>query len=269
MPIHLRLLALSALLILPLAQNPSAGLSAQEGYEDMGRPMLGVVMTPPSSRDVRNNQIDPGVGVVVRRVYEGSAAEHMGLQRGDVVTEINGVPINSMSDLRQVIQGYLPGDEVHVAGIRQSQPIQRDGFLGDWPDSIPFRDIDAQAEARYRRMVEQRNQRQASALDNLREEEAALARELDQLRSGSDPSLRPGPNQSQAPAQSPSALRQNLAAAALGGQFASLLGMPSWRFHYGFGVGDTQPNMLHHQAPMQVNDDSGIHFSFQVSSELL
>ncbi len=46
-------------------------------------------------------------GVVVTGVSSGSAAEHAGLQPGDVITTINGKPVRSVADLRNS-EGLLP-----------------------------------------------------------------------------------------------------------------------------------------------------------------
>jgi S1-C subfamily serine protease len=62
-------------------------------------------------------------GVLVREVYDGSAAAAAGLQGtsvdrrgrvipGDVVQEIDGKPVKSVSDLLGRLGGYKPGDSV-------------------------------------------------------------------------------------------------------------------------------------------------------------
>ena len=172
--------ALSAAVAL-LAATPFTA-QAQDGYEDLGRPMLGVVMTPPSNNDLRKNDVDKSTGVVIRRVYGGSSAEEMGLEYGDLITEVNGVKIDSMSKLRKIIQSYQPGDEVRVEGLRGGEPIESDGFLGGWPDNIPFRDIDRMSEERYRNRVARQSARREQTLDRLRQQQQALDDEIQQLR---------------------------------------------------------------------------------------
>lgn len=250
-------IAICAVLALGMTAMPH-GTAEEEGYEDLDRPMLGVVMTPPSSRDLRNNDREDRTGVVVRRVYDNSSAEDMGLRPGDLVTEINGVAIDSMSTLREVIQSYQPGDEVHVTGYRSGEAMSRDGFLGNWPESVPFRNIDAEAEERYRRMVDRRLERQARHLDNLRKQQAELEEDIAALQSGSR-----GNDSSPAPsfldrvargiANDPHAM-------------AMLMHAPDWQFRYDVVVGESKEQS--HSGALSVAPGS-LQFSTTVRDDVL
>ena len=49
-------------------------------------------------------------GALVQNVYPGSAAHRVGLQAGDVITEVDGIPVGYGSDLRGVLSssdGYV------------------------------------------------------------------------------------------------------------------------------------------------------------------
>ncbi|HMP99562.1 MAG TPA: trypsin-like peptidase domain-containing protein [Cyclobacteriaceae bacterium] len=54
-------------------------------------------------------------GVYVNNINRGSAAEEAGLQRGDIIVAINGSPVNSVSELQEIVARNRPGKEVEVA----------------------------------------------------------------------------------------------------------------------------------------------------------
>ena len=60
-------------------------------------------------------------GVYVASVSEDGAAERAGIQAGDVLTNINGTPVNSLTQLMESIRQYRPGDEVKVDVIRNGK----------------------------------------------------------------------------------------------------------------------------------------------------
>ncbi|TVR12339.1 MAG: PDZ domain-containing protein [Planctomycetota bacterium] len=226
---------LCAVCALGMASITTPSVADEEGYEDLDRPMLGVVMTPPSSRDLRSHDREDRTGVVVRRVYDNSAAQDMGLERGDLVTEINGVTIDSMSTLREVIQSYHPGDEVHVSGYRGGEALARDGFLGNWPESIPFRNIDSEAEARYRQMVDRRLERQARHLENLRRQQEELEADIAALQNGGDSNRGSGSDDPQA-----GSFLDRVARGIAQDRHAMniLMNAPAWQFRYDVLVGE-------------------------------
>jgi S1-C subfamily serine protease len=53
-------------------------------------------------------------GVIVARVDEGSAAAEAGIQRGDVIREINRKPIRTMQDYEKVTREAKEGDRLTV-----------------------------------------------------------------------------------------------------------------------------------------------------------
>ena len=53
-------------------------------------------------------------GVVVVDVVEDGPAAEAGMQKGDVITELDGRSISSMEQLQQVLQYYAAGEKVDV-----------------------------------------------------------------------------------------------------------------------------------------------------------
>jgi S1-C subfamily serine protease len=75
-------------------------------------------------------------GAVVSGVGPGTPAEAAGLQRGDIVTAIDGVEIRSMQELAGRIQRHTPGDTVTLTVARGQETLELEVTLGEQPDGI-------------------------------------------------------------------------------------------------------------------------------------
>ena len=53
-------------------------------------------------------------GVIVARVEDGTPAEEAGIQRGDVIREINRQKVRSMADFEKVTKDAKEGDRLTV-----------------------------------------------------------------------------------------------------------------------------------------------------------
>jgi serine protease Do len=53
-------------------------------------------------------------GALVEQVQPGSAADNAGLQRGDVILEVNRKPVQSASDVKQALSGVTAGQDALV-----------------------------------------------------------------------------------------------------------------------------------------------------------
>jgi len=62
----------------------------------------------------------PNGGVVVATVAPGSPAEIAGLEPGDVITEINKRPIDTIADVQSAIDGLRAGDTIEIQVSRGS-----------------------------------------------------------------------------------------------------------------------------------------------------
>jgi len=70
----------------------------------MGRPLLGIDAEDLSGQLGAYFGAPDGEGVLVRSVNEGSPAEKGGLKAGDVITQVNGERVKSVSDLREKLR---------------------------------------------------------------------------------------------------------------------------------------------------------------------
>jgi hypothetical protein len=168
----MRLLA-PLLLAIGLAANLAA-----ESSGPSGAPILGVEMSPVPSSVQQQQGLDPNTGVFVRKVFPGTAAADMGLRPGDVVTSINGAPINSMTDLRNVVGAHQVGDQVQVTVRREGADVAAHSTFDQWPVSIPHDPIDQDAEKRFKDWQDRRRGRQAQSVRDLSAEAKRLREAL-------------------------------------------------------------------------------------------
>lgn len=89
--------------------------------EDANRAMLGVVTDEAA-----------GKGAEISSVNEASAAEKMGLKKGDIITKVNEKNVANPDDLTAAIKSQKPGDKVTVAYLRDGKTSTANGELGKW-----------------------------------------------------------------------------------------------------------------------------------------
>ena len=69
-------------------------------------------------------------GVRIAGVRPGSPAEKIGLQSGDVLTEMGGKTIRNLRDLLYVLRSKRAGDQVEVIYVREGKTIKAQAMLG-------------------------------------------------------------------------------------------------------------------------------------------
>jgi putative serine protease PepD len=73
-------------------------------------------------------------GAVVRQVLPDAPAAQIGLRPGDVITMVDGTPVNSAADLSNVVDRHRPGDTVMLTWIdRMGNPRVAPVMLGKGP----------------------------------------------------------------------------------------------------------------------------------------
>jgi membrane-associated protease RseP (regulator of RpoE activity) len=140
--------------------------------------MLGVQMTPVPISVQEQQGLTPNLGVYVQSVYGNTAAQTMGLQPGDVITNINGAPIGSMTDLRNEVSLNQVGDPVEVTIMRNGQEQETIGQFQPWPANIPYDPIDPEMEKRFSEFQDRRLARMQEEIDQLREQSQQAAKQL-------------------------------------------------------------------------------------------
>jgi Do/DeqQ family serine protease len=96
------------------------------------RGQLGVIVQPVTSDIAQSLDLKEIRGVIVSSVQPGSAAESAGLKQGDVITALNGTPVNDNNDLRNRIAGTQPGTDVTLTVSRDGREQTLHARLGEY-----------------------------------------------------------------------------------------------------------------------------------------
>lgn len=100
-------------------------------YGEVRRGMLGVIMQNLTPELARAFGMDMRQGVVISQVVENSAASKAGLKAGDVVAEINGVPVKSASAMRNMVGLMRVGAKMDILVIRDGKKKKLTAYIAD------------------------------------------------------------------------------------------------------------------------------------------
>lgn len=78
--------------------------------------------------------LDSTDGALVEMVQDGTPAAEAGLERGDVIREVDGQIIESVADLRLTIAGRRPGTETSITIMRDGETLTKEVELGSLDD---------------------------------------------------------------------------------------------------------------------------------------
>lgn len=91
----------------------------QEGFEIAELPYLGITPGP-----------EPEAQASVGTVEPESSASKIGLEEGDVILELNGMPISNFEDLRIKIRALMPGQDITLLIVRNGKNKTLEGKIG-------------------------------------------------------------------------------------------------------------------------------------------
>lgn len=98
-------------------------------FGEVQRALLGVTIANVTSELAREENLEDTKGVFVSGLSENGAAMDAGIKPGDVIISINGIKVNSVSELQEQISKYRPKDEVKVLIRRNGNLKQFDVVL--------------------------------------------------------------------------------------------------------------------------------------------
>jgi S1-C subfamily serine protease len=96
------------------------------------RGQLGITVIKIPSEEASKMGIKQGPGVVVFQVQPRSAADRAGLRKGDVITALNGAPVNDPNSFRNLIAATGPGTEVALTIRRDGKEQEVRATLGEF-----------------------------------------------------------------------------------------------------------------------------------------
>jgi serine protease Do len=112
--------------------RPAAVRSALAGWQDdlpatpapapVGK-RLGIVVHQIPAELREHLDLAADTGLMVESVQEGSLAESLGLQRGDIVVQIESTAIGSSMDVQKVLGGIEAGKQVEVKFLRKGKEM--------------------------------------------------------------------------------------------------------------------------------------------------
>jgi serine protease Do len=89
-------------------------------FGNVQRGYLGIVLEELDSKKAEDYGLKIDGGVFVKEFADNSAAKAAGVDKGDVIVKVEGVPVNSVPELQQAIGLHKPGDKVALT-------LNRDG----------------------------------------------------------------------------------------------------------------------------------------------
>ncbi len=87
-------------------------------YKVVQRALLGVQIQEVDARLASEKKLNTLNGVYVQGLTAGSAGASAGLKTGDIITQINGVAVNTSSQLQEQVARFRPGDKIKVSYLR-------------------------------------------------------------------------------------------------------------------------------------------------------
>jgi putative serine protease PepD len=93
---------------------------------------LGVRIQPPNSKSPSTPS-----GAEISSVTTGGPADDAGLQARDIVTDIDGQPIDTPTELSTYVNSRAPGDKILVTVQRNGQAQKIEVLLGNQPPKVP------------------------------------------------------------------------------------------------------------------------------------
>jgi len=87
-------------------------------YKVVQRALLGVQIQEVDAKLASEKKLNTLNGVYVQGLSANSAAASAGLRMGDIITQINGVAVNTSSQLQEQVARFRPGDRIKVVYLR-------------------------------------------------------------------------------------------------------------------------------------------------------
>jgi serine protease Do len=97
-----------------IGEAPDEKVEARAGSSTRGKSLLGLDVRAVTPEIARQLNLPAPEGVVVARIEDGSPAAESGVQRGDVIREINRQRVRTMADFERLTKDAKEGDRLTV-----------------------------------------------------------------------------------------------------------------------------------------------------------
>ena len=140
-----QLLDLTATLVAELLpyEHPFLGILPERGMAAVGPAEVVAAAAIPEADaaeeedEEANAGARPAVGIMVRYVYPSSPADEAGVLAGDLLTRLNGEPLEDQETAERLLAQHEPGDMVRLGWSRGEESFERDVTLSSLPSEIP------------------------------------------------------------------------------------------------------------------------------------
>jgi len=105
-------------------------------FGQVQRGLLGVQIRDVTAELAEDQHLDQMQGVFVTRVNEGSSADDIGMQEGDVITRIDEHQVASVSELQEWVARNRPGNSINVTYRRNGKDKQAKAILKNYQSSV-------------------------------------------------------------------------------------------------------------------------------------
>jgi serine protease Do len=100
----------------------------------VSRGYLGVIIEPLDSDLAASFGLKSNAGALVNQVADDGGAKQAGIKRGDVITELNGKPVESPDELRLKVSREKPGDKIKLKVMREGKAKEFEITLAELSD---------------------------------------------------------------------------------------------------------------------------------------
>jgi serine protease Do len=90
-------------------------------FGEVQRALIGVNIRDVVSEDAEKQKLDEVKGVMITGVVENGSAEAAGLKENDVIVKLDGLNVNTTSELQEQVGKHRPGDKATVTFIRNGK----------------------------------------------------------------------------------------------------------------------------------------------------
>ncbi|MEL6698911.1 MAG: trypsin-like peptidase domain-containing protein [Bacteroidota bacterium] len=100
-------------------------------YGEVRRGYLGVNIRQVDAQLAEDYDLEVLKGAFVANVSSNSGAEEAGIRRNDVIVSVNGIEVNSSSELQEQVSRFHPGDQILIKAYRGSKLLTFNVTLKD------------------------------------------------------------------------------------------------------------------------------------------
>jgi serine protease Do len=105
-------------------------------FGQVQRGLLGVQIRDVTAELAEDQNLDQMQGVFVTRVNEGSSADDIGMQEGDVIIKIDEHQVGSVSELQEWVARNRPGNSINVTYRRNGKDRQSKAILKNYQSAV-------------------------------------------------------------------------------------------------------------------------------------